>query len=392
MAGSGTVSGMLGSLALSSAGTLALSGGLATSLAELTLVHYLHNGESFSPSSDTDDIGYEQNTTTWHPLATSGILFLGEADSTTFNFGMRFDLGLGGVTQGVLITEAFLDMAGVMSDGGPFFGDIFGIAVDSPAAFSSSNRPSSAEGSTTTASVTVSTSNQDHIDVTSIIQELVLRPGYSGIIALVGFENASDADSALYVGTYDTTDFQLSVDWLVEERRGTLTATLADLSVVSGSSIISAGGVTETLEALTSFSNSKLLLSAQSATTLDVVLVSGTAVLKAQAELASMLSDTTLEASGLISLSAVFSVPLSNAILIGAGRVTDDPISSFGRLKAPSIVAPKPWKILGLEEIGDYDVKTDFFLRDSTVDGGSFVQQTDAETLSFVPTPGEEDD
>lgn len=192
---------------------------------------------TFSPAVDGDDIGLEASGIGYFALSVGVGYGLGHGAAV---FYPCIRLLSTGIPQGATITSASLQLAdmGSQSGGSSPYATFYGEDVDSPGAFGSGSLPSTRlAANATSASVTVTSSNQTDIDVTAIIQELVNRAGFSGNLALI----AGPLGSGDYVGSTSQTltDYDLVVDYTAGGSDVDVNASVESLTLTENAASIS---------------------------------------------------------------------------------------------------------------------------------------------------------
>lgn len=162
---------------------------------------------TFSPAVDGDDAGIEASGA-WYNLTVLPGISLGNV-GVLLHVGLRFPST--GIPQGATINDASLQLATITTTVGTTFGVAYGDDVDSPVAFSGTNRVTTR--TKTTASTLITDANKADIDVTAIVQELVDRASFGGTIAMLLDATGVSSGSQIQTSSSTLTDYDLVVDY-----------------------------------------------------------------------------------------------------------------------------------------------------------------------------------
>lgn len=177
---------------------------------------------TLNPAVDGDDIGLEAAGIGYFPTSSLGFAMGYSAYDLTG--AVRFPST--GIPQGATINSALFQMATPTLTGASPYSTAYGEDVDTPVAFGSGSLPSSRlTANPTSATATVDNGNYTSIDVTSIVQEIVNRPGFGGTLALLF--DAISPGSYIQDTSSTLTDYDLVVDYTAggpAGRTGTLAA------------------------------------------------------------------------------------------------------------------------------------------------------------------------
>ena len=168
---------------------------------------------TFNPAVDGNDFRYQYADGSSSTLAgNSNEYFFGTWDYDDVHLGLRFNTS--NLNQGAVINSAVLTLDATIENWSTDnVGHIFGVAVNSPAPFATTNPVTSLSANYTTNSVLVNSSNYNNFNVANIIQELVDRPGFNGYIQLVFVSETNDDYSFFYSESIALSDFDLSINW-----------------------------------------------------------------------------------------------------------------------------------------------------------------------------------
>lgn len=163
---------------------------------------------TLNPAVDGDDIGLEAAGIGYFSAGSIGFAMGYSAYDLTG--AVRFPST--GIPQGATISSALFQMATPTLTGASPYSTAYGENVDAPVAFGSGSLPSSRlAANPTSATATVESGNYTSIDVTSIVQEIVNRPGFGGTLALLF--DAISPGSYVQDTSSTLTDYDLVVDY-----------------------------------------------------------------------------------------------------------------------------------------------------------------------------------
>ena len=210
------------------------------------------------------------------------------------------------VPQGASVSSATIFLTegpnGIL---GSDFGDLLGVSADNAAAWSGSNHPNNAVG--TTAAVAITSANYLAINVTSIVQEIVNRAGWSPGNAMAFFGNTAAATGDI-------------VDWTDYSNAGGVGAASLEIAYAAGGGGIN-GTLGVTIAAVTQSASADLLIQGTAAQTISAVTQSATGKVLVQGSLAVTVDAVTLAASGGSAVSGTFAQTIDAVELAASGKV-----------------------------------------------------------------------